>query len=164
MTQTHTPPRPTGGQLGAAAEIMAAAQLMLASDGRFSCYVPLVDDDAIDVMIHDKVSHGTIGLQIKSWTFLNEARPQTVQFDVRRKTWRDSPALVLLAIAIDGTTGRLETAWLVPSGEVAQIGGTGKDKMSLCPNPRHTSADQYSSYRLTSMREVAQAIIDRLEG
>ncbi|MEA1940613.1 MAG: hypothetical protein U9P68_00040 [Pseudomonadota bacterium] len=163
MTQTHTPPRPTGGQLGAAAEIMVATQLMLASNGRFSCYVPLVDDDAIDVMIHDKVSHATIGLQIKSWTFLSPDRPRTVQFDIRKKTWRDTPDLALLAVAIDGTTGQLETAWLVPSAEVPDIAQPGKDKMSLRPNPRHTSDDKYARYRLTSMRAIAQALIERLD-
>ena len=92
METRPTFPGPSSGQLGTAAEILVACQLMIASGGRFSSYVPLVDADGIDVMIHDKVTHRAIGLQIKSWTFQDATRPQTVQFDIRTSTWRDDPA------------------------------------------------------------------------
>jgi hypothetical protein len=163
MTTRSAFTRPTSGQLGTAAEIMVACQLMLASGGRLSSYVPLVDADGIDVMVHDKVTHRTIGLQIKSWTFLSESRPQTVQFDVGRNTWRDDPALFLLAVAVDGLTVQLEAAWLFPSGEVPGIAQAGAKKMSLSPNPRITSRDRYSPYRLDGMAAVAAAVIEAFE-
>lgn len=151
--------RPTSGQLGTAAEIMVACQLMLASGGRLSSYVPLVDDDGIDVMVHDKLTHQSLGLQIKSWTYLSEARPQTVQFDVGRNTWRDDTRLYLLCVAIDGHTAQLEAAWLVASRDVAAISNVRPKKMSLTPNPRANSKDRYSSFRLGDMAAIANALI-----
>lgn len=159
MTTRPAYARPTSGQLGTAAEIMVACQLMLASGGRLSSYVPLVDDDGIDVMVHDKLTHQSIGLQIKSWTFLSEARPQTVQFDVGRNTWRSDPRLHLLCVAVDGHTAQLEAAWLIGSGEVPAISNLRPKKMSLTPNPRPNSRDRYAPYRLDDMAAVADRLI-----
>lgn len=150
--------RPTSGQLGTAAEIMIACQLMLASQGRLSSYVPLVDDDGIDVMVHDKITRRSLGLQVKSWTFLSEDRPRTVQFDVGLNTWRNDDSLFLLAVAMDGMAAQIETAWLMPSSAVRSVSNVGSKKMSLTPNPRHTSQDRYAQYRLASMGAVASAL------
>lgn len=159
MTTSPAYTRPTSGQLGTAAESMVACQLMLASGGRLSSYVPLVDDDGIDVMVHDKLTHQSIGLQIKSWTYLNEARPQTVQFDVGRNTWRDDPQLFLLCVAIDGCKAQLEAAWLIASGDVTTVSNMYAKKMSLVPNPRPNSKDRYAPYRLHEMAAVADGLI-----
>ena len=159
MTPRPAYAKPTSGQLGTAAEIMVACQLMLASRGRLSSYVPLVDDDGIDVMVHDKLTHQSLGLQIKSWTFLSEARPQTVQFDVGRNTWRDDARLFLLCVAIDGHTAQLEAAWLVASRDVAAISNVRSKKMSLTPNPRPNSRDRYAPYRLGDMAAIADGLI-----
>ena len=163
METRPTFPGPSSGQLGTAAEILVACQLMIASGGRLASYVPLVDADGIDVMIHDKVTHRAIGLQIKSWTFQGAARPQTVQFDIRTSTWRDDPALYLLAVAIDGENARLESAWLLPSGDVHTVARQGRQKMSLAPNHRATSKDRYSAFRMHHMAEVAEALIAAFE-
>ncbi|WP_297730300.1 hypothetical protein [uncultured Maricaulis sp.] len=163
MQAQPTYTRPTSGQLGTAAEILVACQLMIASKGRLSSYVPLVDADGIDVMVHDKVTHHAIGLQIKSWTFQDETRPQTVQFDVGISTWRDDPGLYLLAVAIDGHNAKLESAWLMPSGTVQTVANMGKRKMSLVPNHRPTSKDRYTPYRLHHMAQVADALIAAIE-
>jgi hypothetical protein len=163
MTSTSAFAQPTSGQLGTAAEIMVACQLMLASGGRLSSYVPLVDDDGIDVMVHDKLTHQSIGLQVKSWTFLTETRPQTVQFDVGRNTWRDDPRLYLLCVAIDGHTAQLETAWLIASGAVSAISNVRAKKMSLTPNPRPNSKDRYAPYRLGDMAAVADGLISEFD-
>jgi hypothetical protein len=152
--------RPTSGQLGTAAEIMIACQLMLASQGRLSSYVPLVDDDGIDVMVHDKLTRRSLGLQVKSWTFLSEDRPRTVQFDVGLNTWRKDASLFLLAVAMDGLAAQMETAWLMPSDTVKTVANVGSKKMSLTPNPRHTSQDRYAPYRLASMSAVASALAE----
>jgi hypothetical protein len=159
MTTRPAYARPTSGQLGTAAEIMVACQLMLASRGRLSSYVPLVDDDGIDVMVHDKLTHQSIGLQVKSWTFLSEARPQTVQFDVGRNTWRDDARLFLLCAAIDGHTAQLEAAWLIASDALPAISNVRAKKMSLTPNPRPISKDRYAPYRLDDMAAVADRLI-----
>ncbi|MEN0654001.1 MULTISPECIES: hypothetical protein [Hyphobacterium] len=158
MASALTFNRPTSGQLGTAAEIMVACQLMLASGGRLSSYVPLVDDDGIDVMVHDKLTHQSLGLQIKSWTFLSEARPQTVQYDVGRTTWRDDARLFLLCVAIDGHTAQLEVAWLIASREVPAVSNLRAKKMSLTPNPRANSKDRYAPYRQNDMAAVADAL------
>lgn len=158
MTTQPAYARPTSGQLGATAEIMVASQLMLASGGRLSSYVPLVDDDGIDVMVHDKLTHQSLGLQIKSWTYLSAARPQTVQYDVGRTTWRDDARLYLLCVAIDGHTTQLEAAWLIASRDVASVANIRPRKMSLTPNPRAISKDRYAPYRLSDMAAIADAL------
>lgn len=164
MTHALDPrPRPSSGQLGAAAEIFSATRLVLDSGGRLSAFTPLVDDDAIDVTLLDKRMHASVGLQIKSWSFLSEDRPQTVQFDVRRATWREDRRLLLLAVAIDAMTGRLEAAWLVPSDEVAAIANVRDQNMSLTPSAKPESQDRYSAYRHHDMDSVAAAVIAHMD-
>lgn len=158
MTQTRAYASPTSGQLGAAAELITAARLMLASAGRLSCFIPLIDDDAIDLLVRDRVTGAAAGLQVKSWTFRDGDRPRTVQFDIRKATWREDPGLYLLAVAIDGATALPETVWLIPSAEVAGVANHYPDRMTLTPSPRADSRDRYTRYRLT-MREAAERLL-----
>lgn len=157
-------PSPSSAQLGAAAEILVAGRLMMISGGRLSCYAPLVDDDAVDLLILDKVTGETVGLQIKSRTYKKgEARPRTVQFDVQKPSWREHSRLFLMAVTVDGVSGQTETIWLVPSNKVAEVGGDRQRKWALRPNPRSKSSDRYSPYRLEDMEAVVDRLISHLE-
>ena len=59
MTQT---------QIGTIGEVTVAAQLMLASDGRFSPFLPFADDDGIDLIVYDKVTGISLPVQVKART------------------------------------------------------------------------------------------------
>jgi hypothetical protein len=54
-----------------------------------------------------KLTRRSLGLQVKSWTFLSEDRPRTVQFDVGLNTWRNDTSLFLLAVAMDGLAAQM---------------------------------------------------------
>jgi hypothetical protein len=162
---SNQPPvtRPSGSQLGTAAEVYVAAQLMLASQGRFSCYTPLVDGDAVDVLVLDRVTCRTLGLQVKSWTFRDETRPRTVQFDVQTATWRSDRRLFLLAVALDGLSYGIEALWLAPSAEIPGIASRSRKKMCLRPNPRPNSGDRFARYRRPDLAAVARELISFIE-
>ena len=76
----------TTTQIGAIGEHIAASQLMLASQGRLSPFLPMADDDGIDLLIFDKVTRSTLPIQIKSRTGIDQTTGRPVQFAVSLNT------------------------------------------------------------------------------
>lgn len=60
------PSQITQTQIGTIGEMTVAAQLMLASDGRFSPFLPFADDDGIDLIIYDKATGVSMPVQVKA--------------------------------------------------------------------------------------------------
>ena len=56
----------TDTQIGTIGEMTVASQLMLASGGRFSPFLPFADDDGIDLIIYDKVTGISLPVQVKA--------------------------------------------------------------------------------------------------
>ena len=58
----------TSTQIGAIAESLVANAIMVHSKGRLSPFVPLADDDGIDLLVYDKRTGRAVSLQIKART------------------------------------------------------------------------------------------------
>ena len=58
----------TSTQKGVIAEHIVANELMIETDGRFSPFSPLADDEGIDLLIYDKKTGNALPIQIKSRT------------------------------------------------------------------------------------------------
>ncbi|MCG8503848.1 MAG: hypothetical protein MI755_04515 [Sphingomonadales bacterium] len=149
--------RMTPTQIGAVSEHMVAAQLMLASGGRLSPYLPIADDDGIDLMLHDKVTKRTMPIQVKSRTGLDKAAGGTVQFDVRRSTFSEGG--YLLAVLFGKGGAEIERAWLIPMVELPSVANARADKYAITPSPKDTSEDRYTAYRCCDLAEVSERLM-----
>lgn len=146
----------TTTQIGAIGEHIAASQVMLASQGRLSPFLPMADDDGIDLLIFDKATRSTLPIQIKSRTGMDQSTGRTVQFDVRLKTL--STDGYLLALLFDWQAASVERAWLVPMRELESIAVKSKTKLSIRPSVKDTSRDRYIPFRCSGMAEVAERL------
>lgn len=154
MTQT---------QIGTIGEVTVAAQLMLASDGRFSPFLPFADDDGIDLIVYDKVTGVSLPVQVKARTSAKLGKSDTIVFDVRRKTFSDHAGSFLLAILLDMAGGRILRAWLIPMAELGKIARVRPEKLSITPSAKDSSKDRYAPYRCRDMGEVAERLAAHLD-
>ncbi|MEM7227159.1 MAG: hypothetical protein AAF495_29600 [Pseudomonadota bacterium] len=162
-TEIETPAsRLTTTQVGAIAESLVACQLMLASDGRLSTFTPVADDDGTDLVVVDKTTGRQLRIQIKSWRASEAEPPGSVQFDVRRKTFAPHADNFILAVVLDPNSASIWRAWLIPTEELESVANSYPDKFAIAASPAETSKDKYSPYRCTSMRTVADRLLEHL--
>jgi hypothetical protein len=154
MTQT---------QIGTIGEVTVAAQLMLASDGRLSPFLPFADDDGIDLIVYDKVTGLSLPVQVKARTSVKLGKSDTIVFDVRRKTFSDHAGAFLLAILLDMTGGLILRAWLIPMSALSAVARVKAEKLSITPSAKDTSRDRYAPYRCRDMAEVAERLVRHLD-
>ena len=147
----------TPTQIGAVSEHMVAAQLMLASGGRLSPYLPIADDNGVDLMIHDKQTKRTMPIQVKSRTGLDKAAGGTVQFDIRRSTFSEDG--YLLAVLFGAGCAEIDRAWLIPMAELPSVANARADKYAITPSPKDTSQDRYTPYRCRDLAEVSTRLM-----
>lgn len=140
------------------AEYFAATGLMAASDGRLSPYVPLADDHGIDLIVFDKETGRSVAVQVKSWLADASGARRTVQFDVRKTTYR-RVGTVLLALVLNPASMSLEAAWLIPMSEVPGVSVEYTGKYALSPSRAAGSRDRYSGCRHADFASVAAELI-----
>lgn len=150
-------------QIGTIGEVTVAAQLMLASEGRFSPFLPFADDSGIDLIIYDKETGGSLPVQVKARTSATLGKSETVQFDVRSKTFSDHAGSFLLAILLDMTGGQILRAWLIPMSELGEVARVKSEKLSITPSAKEAARDRYTPYRCADMAEVARRLADYLD-
>lgn len=153
----------TNTQVGAIGETAVAAQLMLLSEGRLSPFLPLADDDGIDLIVFDKVTGASLPIQVKARTSGTLLKSDTVQFDLRMKTYSDRDRAFLLAIILDTDNGSIGRSWLISMSDLSNVARTAKDKYTIVPSAKKTSNDRYTPYRCDGMRAVAARLIDYLD-
>ena len=161
--ETSSPGRMTQTQIGTIGEVTVAAQLILASDGRFSPFLPFADDDGVDLIVYDKGTGVSLPVQVKARTSAKLGKSDTVVFDVRRKTFSDHDGAFLLAILLDMTSGLIQRAWLIPMSELGDVARVKPDKLSITPSAKESSRDRYTPFRCTDMAEVARRLAAYLD-
>lgn len=149
----------TSTQVGAIGELITAAGIMEASHGRLSPFKPLADDDGLDLLVLDKQTRKTVPIQIKCRRGFDNAGAQTVQFDVRLKTFVELADGYVLCIRLEGTTA--STFWLIPASELRGVARPGTEKLIVVGSAKAASEDRYSPYRMTSFAEVVSRILER---
>ena len=160
---------PTTTQIGAIAENLVSNGLMLGSDGRLSPFSPVADDDGIDILVHDKVSGAAVPLQVKARTVTlkkkgaSQQRGNIVHFQVREVALKQDRYAYLLAVLLDKGATRIETAWLVPMRELANVANKISGKYVVRANRSAQSADKWSPYRCQSMKAVVRRLLGLLK-
>ncbi|MCP5411443.1 MAG: hypothetical protein H6924_04820 [Alphaproteobacteria bacterium] len=149
---------PTSTQIGAIAECLVTAGILEASGGRLSPFKPIADDDGLDLLLFDKLTRRPIPLQIKCRRNFDDPKAQTVQFDVRLKTFAAHEDGYILCIKLDGTA--IGALWLVPAKDLRSIAKATPTHLVVTPSAKPTSQDRLSPYRLATFAEVADRILD----
>ena len=153
----------TTSQIGKIGETLVASQLMLASGGRLSPFLPLADDDGVDLVLLDKVTAAALTIQVKSRTRVDNKKAQTVEFNVRRATFTNQPHAYMLGILLDEAGQGIRSAWLVPNTALEDVSNRKPDKLVLTPSAKPTSNDRYTPYRCRTLVEVSKRLLAAID-
>ncbi len=159
LLQASAVPSLTTTQVGAIGECLVAAGMLEASGGRLSPFKPVADDDGMDLLLFDKVTRKAIPLQVKARRNFDDPKSQTVQFDVRLKTFAREGEGYLLCIKLEGAS--VGTLWLIPSADLPTIARQTPTHLTVVPSARVTSRDRLTPYRVTSFAQAAERILSR---
>lgn len=152
----------TTTQVGAIGECLTAAGILDASNGRLSPFKPVADDDGLDLLLFDKQTRKPIPLQIKCRRSFDDAKAQTLQFDVRLKTFAEEGEGYLLCIKLEGAS--VDTLWLIPAKDLRTIARRTSTHLVVVPSAKTTSQDRLTPYRMRTFGEVVAKIIAREHG
>ena len=144
-------------QVGAIGECLTAAGILEGSAGRLSPFKPIADDDGMDLLVFDKLTRKAIPLQIKSRRTYDDTKAQTVQFDVRLKTFAWEGEGYLLCIKLDGAA--IDTLWLIPAMDLFGVAKRSSTHLIVVPSAKPTSKDRLTPYRVKAFSEIAARII-----
>ncbi len=159
--------QPSSTQIGAIAENLVSTALMLESGGRLSPFLPLADDDGIDLLIYDKSTGKALPAQVKSRTVtLNRAgttqRGNQVHFEIRRATFR-ADRFGIAILVLTGSDGySIERSWVVPAAQLSEIARVTAKTIVLRASMSEKSADRCTPYRCHSPAELHAKVMDQL--
>jgi hypothetical protein len=150
-------PKLSSTQIGAVGEAVIGAGLMLASRGRLSPFKPLADDHGTDLLLFDKTTQRSSPLQIKCRTGFDDAAAQTVQFDVRLKTYAQEGSGFILAALLDEAAIRV--CWLFSVSEFSAVAKQKDSKLVIVASAKPSAQDKYRPYRHDNLASVARKLL-----
>ncbi len=151
------------GQSGKIAEYFVTCAILSLSGGRLSPFLPASDDHGVDLIVMDTATSACLGVQVKSWRANLGADRRTVQFDVRRKTFKSTPKIVLAALVLDPSQMDMELGWIIPMDKVPTVSTVSDSRYALSPSRSLNSADRYSDFRYSTASELVSALAVHLK-
>jgi len=153
----------TTTQKGAVAENIVACRIISASGGRLCPFLPVADDGGVDLLLFDKKTRNGVPVQVKSRTVTVKRFPKRVYFEIRKKTFSETPGTVVIAMLFDWDKQEPRCMWLLP-GDVISAGAQGPgDKYVLQPSIAPNSNDKWRPFRCKTFEELASRLIALLE-
>lgn len=153
----------TSTQIGTIAENLVVNALLIESEGRFSPFRPVADDNGIDILAYDKPSGMTVPLQVKARTMALKKRGRaergnTVHFEVRRATFtaRTNGFCACVLLSEDGSA--IKISWLIPMNDIVLRARSTKTKFVVRANMSARSRDKYADYRCSSASEMVRRL------
>ncbi len=153
----------TTSQKGKIAELYVASILMAATKGRLSAFVPLSDDDGVDLILLDKEAKTSLPVQIKGAFLKKEAKRPQVHFDLRHATYDETGKTLVIAIALDAETMLFRSAWAIPSKDIPQVANKTQTNYQLHPNALQSAKDKYAPYRHDSIQSLAESVLETIK-
>lgn len=160
----------TSTQIGSLAENLVANELMIESGGRLSPFIPIADDDGIDLLVYDKRTGKAIPIQIKSRTSTinkpgKSEKGNIVHFEIRSAALKNKKYAYFLAILLSKDLRTTERAWLLPMKDIPKVLTKAKkhSKYIMRSSKSLTAKDKFSSYQCKNIAEVSQRIIELFE-
>lgn len=135
-------------------ETVVAATVIAQSNGRLSPFAPLADDHGMDLLVYDKETAATIGLQVKAW-----ARPAmkngTVQFDTGKSTFKPHATAFVVGLYMPLPSLSIEHVWLVPSTELPKLARDYPEKYAMVCSTKPDTQDGFRRWRMASSDMVS---------
>lgn len=153
----------TSTQKGVIAEHIVANELMIETDGRFSPFSPLADDEGIDLLIYDKKTGKALPVQIKSRTggiTKNGKESNTIHFEIRSVSLKNKKYAYFLAVLLTKDIRSVERAWLIPMKDISSLLNIRKKqkKYIMRANKSLTTKDKFRDYQFENINEVTKRI------
>jgi hypothetical protein len=145
-----------------------ANALMIESRGRFSPFLPVADDDGIDLLIYDKVTGKALPAQVKSRTVAlkkrgSESRGDLVHFELRRARFNAERYAAAILVLTSNNGYGIECAWVIPMAELPSISRQATTKFVVRPSKNPNSKDRCTRYRCNTMSTLSDRIASLLE-
>lgn len=153
----------TSTQKGVIAEHIVANELMIETDGRFSPFSPLADDEGIDLLIYDKKTGKALPIQIKSRTggiIKKGKESNTIHFEIRTVSLKNKKYAYFLAVLLTKDIRSVERAWLIPMKDISSLLNIRKKqkKYIMRANKSLTTKDKFKDYQFENINEVTKRI------
>jgi hypothetical protein len=153
----------TSTQKGVIAEHIVANELMIETDGRFSPFSPLADDEGIDLLIYDKKTGKALPIQIKSRTggiIKKGKESNTIHFEIRTVSLKNKKYAYFLAVLLTKDIRSVERAWLIPMKDISSLLNIRKKqkKYIMRANKSSTTKDKFRKYQSENINEVTKRI------
>jgi hypothetical protein len=136
--------------------MIVGAAIMHASDGRLAPFVPLADDDGLDLILFDKLSGVTTPVQVKAR--FSTFRGETCEFNVSTTACKTHYHCFLLAVYINPRSMAFEGAWLVPMSALPAVAPVEDGRYVLRASMTEKSNDAVAPYRHYSIDTIVSAI------
>lgn len=149
-------------QIGRIAESLVASTLILASGGRLSPFTALSDDCGVDLVVLDKMTSRTLCIQVKCRS--ENDRRRSVQYGVRKASFRSDTQRYLLAFPFNPKNPALTQSWFIPMVRLPEVAVEKKDRYAISPSTAAGSRDRCSKYRRDHVSDLVAAIFEALEG
>jgi hypothetical protein len=134
---------------------------MLISNGRLSSFTPLSDDCGIDLIVVDKETGRNLSVQVKSR--IENPKRRTVQFNIRKPSFRADPDRYLLGILFNPTNLALTTSWFLPMVSVLDLAVQKPSAYAVTPAIANSSKDRYRDHRYDSASALVAAILETID-
>jgi hypothetical protein len=143
-------------QKGKIAEMVVGAAIMHASDGRLAPFVPLADDNGLDLILFDKLSGATTPVQVKA-RFSKDFN-NTCEFNIRVSACKAHYNSYLLAVYINPRSMTLSGAWLVHTSALPAVAPRENGKYILRASLSERANDRAAPYRHFSVESIVAEI------
>jgi hypothetical protein len=153
----------TPTQIGAVGVSIVAARLIASSEGRLCPFLPVADDGGVDLLMFDKKTRHAVPVQVKTRTVELKRFPNLVHFQVRKKTFSETPGTVVVAMLLDWGEQKPRVMWLLPNEVVAREARSSGGNYVLRPSKAPESQDKWTQFRCASFEELAQRLVILLE-
>jgi hypothetical protein len=151
----------TSTQKGKIVESLVSSSLMLISNGRLSSFAPLSDDCGIDLIVVDKETGRKLSVQVKSR--IENPKRRTIQFKIRKPSFRADPDRYLLGVLFNPTNLALTTSWFLPMVSVLDLAVQKPSAYAVTPAVANSSKDRYRHHRYDSASALVAAILETID-
>ena len=156
----------TTTQIGTIAENLVMNQIIIHSTGRLSPFIPIADDDGIDLVIYDKITGFAIPIQVKSRTNTlykrgTKERGNLVAFSVRKKKLNTERDMMLLCVLLSKNLLSIEVTWkfkIKKNGKDAK-----KNGFSITANKQEKTKDKYKKNQYQNFNDVVNKLVSEFD-
>ena len=153
----------TATQKGAVAENIVASRIISASSGRLCPFLPVADDGGVDLLVFDKMTRNAVPVQVKSRTVTLKRNPNCVHFQIRKKTFSETPGTAVIGMLFDWERQDPRFMWVLPADVVAANARSSGPNYVLRPSIARNSRDRWRAHRCEDFYALVERLVQLLQ-